>query len=304
MSCYTLKNIEHPHLYLTALIKSEALQSVLFIHGGPGLNSAPLEYLIKHEGIFDSLNYNVLLYDQRGCGRSQSVTDAVTHQDNIDDLLHLLHFLQQDQRYSIAGIIGHSYGAMLLFNLYRSHHLNLPAIFVGVADSILTPRTTNILLDFAYLKMTDQQTYRQIFEQLKNEKIDDFWSLTESLGSIFKKNTSRPFFYWANLEWKEKVEAIQKKLALPMNGKVFFQVRRDLYTHTSYLPMNFQKLSAPHLRINGFHDLVMAGPNALTQQHDPTILFSCSGHYPHIEEHQRFCVEVNNFLQQQSNKQS
>jgi len=38
----------------------------VFLHGGPGSGCAPV-----HRRLFDPARYNVLLFDQRGCGRSQ-----------------------------------------------------------------------------------------------------------------------------------------------------------------------------------------------------------------------------------------
>ena len=37
-----------------------------FLHGGPGAGCSP-----KHRRLFDPARYNVLLFDQRGCGRSR-----------------------------------------------------------------------------------------------------------------------------------------------------------------------------------------------------------------------------------------
>ncbi|OWT74708.1 MULTISPECIES: prolyl aminopeptidase [unclassified Achromobacter] len=39
---------------------------VVFLHGGPGSGCSPV-----HRQLFDPSRYNVLLFDQRGCGRSQ-----------------------------------------------------------------------------------------------------------------------------------------------------------------------------------------------------------------------------------------
>ena len=44
---------------------------VLFLHGGPGAGSAPV-----HRRFFDPQFYRIVVFDQRGCGRSMSATSS------------------------------------------------------------------------------------------------------------------------------------------------------------------------------------------------------------------------------------
>ncbi len=55
MSNYTKQIIEHATLYIATFTKARELPYILFIHGGPGLNSGVLENLILNEGIFDCI---------------------------------------------------------------------------------------------------------------------------------------------------------------------------------------------------------------------------------------------------------
>ena len=47
---------------------------VLFLHGGPGAGSAPV-----HRRFFDPQFYRIVVFDQRGCGRSMPLGEL---QDN------------------------------------------------------------------------------------------------------------------------------------------------------------------------------------------------------------------------------
>ena len=44
--------IEHPTIYIVAYTKAIELPFIIFVHGGPGLNSGVLGHLVEHEGVF------------------------------------------------------------------------------------------------------------------------------------------------------------------------------------------------------------------------------------------------------------
>ena len=58
----------------------------VFLHGGPGGGCSP-----EHRRLFDPARYNVLLFDQRGCGRStpHASLDANTTWDLVEDIERL-----------------------------------------------------------------------------------------------------------------------------------------------------------------------------------------------------------------------
>ena len=246
---------------------------------------------------FDSLEFNIVLYDQRGCGRSQKTNETVSHTDNISDLEEVYKTLVDKAHFNVVAIAGHSYGAKLLFDYLQCHQKTIPSIFIATASSMLTPRINNLLLDFAYLKSVDKIEYQQVLEEFNEYSPGMLWKLTERLAKVFQENNMRSYFYWANLDWKEKIFKIQKEISLPINTSVFKSVRQDLYTQTENLSVDIDRIiKSPYLWINGFHDLIMNGASALTEKTSSVTLFFKSAHYPHIEEHARFCEEVNKFL--------
>ena len=79
---------------------------LLVLHGGPGAHH---DYLLPQMLHFAE-RYNVVFYDQRGGGRSKSVsTDAITWQTHVDDMSAVIHELDV----SPLSIIGYSFGGML-----------------------------------------------------------------------------------------------------------------------------------------------------------------------------------------------
>lgn len=297
MPTFSKTIIEHPNLYISAFIKSREMPCIVFAHGGPGLNCSVLEYLIDHEGIYDSLDFNIVLYDQRGCGRSKVLEQSVLHEDNLDDLQNVCETVLKSNGLTISAIAGHSYGAKLIFDYFQRSESSEAAIFISLAPSILVPRLTNILLDLAYLKTIDEQHYQILLEEFNDLNPNKLWAITEKLAEIFQANKLRPYFYWANLDWKKKVLDIQEQLHLPINYDVFTSVRHDIYSNPdTYCSERKDIANIKQLWINGFHDLSVGVPSNFDDGNPTKQLFFKSAHYPHIEEHERFCDEINIFL--------
>lgn len=81
--------------------------AVVFLHGGPGYNCASFE-MGAAQRLADS-GYFVVVFDQRGCGRSASMKGEYTLEEAFDDIQTIY------SRYNIkkASLIGHSWGGAL-----------------------------------------------------------------------------------------------------------------------------------------------------------------------------------------------
>lgn len=87
---------------------------VLFLHGGPGSSAKP-----DHRRYFDPAHYRIVLFDQRGCGRS---TPAGAVNDNstphlVDDIEHLRRLLGIDRWLLFGG----SWGSTLALAYGEAH---------------------------------------------------------------------------------------------------------------------------------------------------------------------------------------
>jgi len=294
MTTYKKKIIPYPELYIVDFTKTEYKESLIFIHGGPGFNCGILEYLIEHENLFECLNYNIIMYDQRECGRSEKNHELVSHQDNLKDLKNIIDYFV-NSNIPIKGLIGHSYGAKLLYDFYLTYPSTLPGIFVGIADSMLTPRLNNLLSDLTYLRKNDPDRYQDILPRLNKLTLEKLWMITEELAPVFESNKDRPFNYFANLELMQKVQEISKVINIPINKEVLMSVRKDIYASKELCKVEIANLKNDYLWINGFHDSTMNSTNSFLKNQN-IILFYQSAHYPHIEESRLFCETVNEFL--------
>ena len=294
-SSYKKEVISNSAFYIVAFTKNVIWPYLIFIHGGPGFNCGSVEYLIENDALFESLQYNLILYDQRACGRSLKFEKKVTHEDNVNDLYQIYEFLVE-RELNIGGFMGHSYGAKLLFDFYNIFKLTMPGVFVSTARSIITPRLNNILLDLAYLKTENQEKYQEIIMNMDNFDLKEMWSLTEALAPLFQKNKDRPYLYWANLVCFKRIQKIQNDINLPVNNQIFMEVRKDLYSDKANFSVEIDNLNIPALWINGVHDYIMDGAKEVFSNNPKITHFYKSAHYPHLEENERFCEVVNDFL--------
>lgn len=75
----TLPNGQQHQIYIEQCGNPDGIP-VLFLHGGPGSGCRP-----QHRCYFDPARYHIILFDQRGCGRSQPSGELVNN-----DMAHLI----------------------------------------------------------------------------------------------------------------------------------------------------------------------------------------------------------------------
>jgi proline iminopeptidase len=93
----------------------DAAQTLVFLHGGPGYNSASFEFDMAPR--LAKRGYQVLVYDQRGCGRSEAMTGDYTYAEAVEDLRGLL----SAQGVQKAFLLGHSFGGTIAVEFAHAH---------------------------------------------------------------------------------------------------------------------------------------------------------------------------------------
>ena len=107
---------------------------VVFLHGGPGARISP-----RHRQLFDPTAYHVILFDQRGCGRS---TPAASLVDNTTwDLVADMEKIRERAGVAEWQVFGGSWGSTLALAYAQAHpgrvsELVLRGIFLGTQREI------------------------------------------------------------------------------------------------------------------------------------------------------------------------
>ena len=107
---------------------------VLFCHGGPGSSCSP-----AHRRFFDPARYRAVLFDQRGCGRSEPRGE--TRHNTTWDLVADMEALRRRLEIERWLLFGGSWGAALALAYAQSHPgavsgLVLRGVFLGSADEV------------------------------------------------------------------------------------------------------------------------------------------------------------------------
>jgi len=81
---------------------------IVFLHGGPGYNSVSFE--VSTAAVLADMGFYVIVYDQRGCGRSKADSNS---QYNFNEAFDDLNSIYDKYKVKSATLIGHSFGGTL-----------------------------------------------------------------------------------------------------------------------------------------------------------------------------------------------
>jgi proline iminopeptidase len=107
----------------------------VYLHGGPGSGSSP-----KHRRLFDPARYRIMLFDQRGCGRSRphASLDNNTTWHLVADMERLRTLMEVDQWL----VVGGSWGSTLALAYAETHPARVSGL---VVRGIFTLRRKELL---------------------------------------------------------------------------------------------------------------------------------------------------------------
>ena len=107
---------------------------MLFLHGGPGAGTSPI-----YQKFFDPKKYHLIMFDQRGCGKSKPY--GQTKENTTSDLISDINLILENFSIDKINIYGGSWGstlALLFSERYPSYvySLVLRGIFLCRSDDI------------------------------------------------------------------------------------------------------------------------------------------------------------------------
>jgi len=256
-------------------------EPLLVLHGGPGLNhSYFIPFLKKLEE-----KHRVIYYDQRACGQSSTPSaDSISLKFLIEDI----EAIRKQFKIEKLNILAHSWGAVLASH-YASKYPNRIARIIYSNPSMLSRDYDQEAAALVKQKTTaaDSVDRAKIFGSgtLDTRKYDELLRISFRISAYDRANISK------------------MSLNLPPN---FLEANRALFnglmkdpSFNSDMYKVLPTFKFPVLIIHGESDVIPLPSIERLKKGLPNavyIVFSKSGHFPFVEETERYNEEILTFL--------
>jgi proline iminopeptidase len=257
---------------------------ILIVHGGPGLNHT---YFLPH--LIKLANEHQLIFiDQRACGKSSGTLDST--QMSFNWLVNDMEAIRQQLKLGKVSILAHSWGTLLglLYGVCYPENIR----YLIIANSV-SPKSgeydqrTNEIINSRYSKadsmLRDQTLRSQAFER----------GDVEAYNLLIKLSFKQTFYnelYIDSLNLMLPSDFLQKR-------NVLFFMSKELSAYDFYPQL--KKIKCRTLIIHGDYDAI---PVELSQKinhaifHSKLLVIKNAGHFPFIEQSEKFVSAVNKFL--------
>lgn len=287
---------------------AEHSDTLLYLHGGPGASC--LDFVNQAKAL--SRKMKVVIFDQLGVLRSDGIAENEIY--SMEYQIEMVEEMRKILGIEKWSVLGHSYGGMLAV-LYASacpdsvHKIILECPSLWFEDSA---RSTAEYLSEHIHSLNDGEAVK-LWEKVRfadyQDKTEVVWDLSALLGYVTDMEL-RFYLHGITLEeyemsmdttdianemWSKGEQHLKKLLETPAAGSA---QKRVLMTD-DLLPL-IPKIAAPMLLINGKYDpacskhqieYIMNSAQDVTQA-----VFENSGHFPRLEEAEKYTNTVLSFL--------
>lgn len=284
----------------TEIIGEASKPTLLFIHGGPG--GIGCADFIEYQGKRLENNFRVIAPDQRGVWRSEEILDDedITLEDIILDFEELRKKLNIDK----WSVLSHSFGGYLAV-LYTNLYPNSIECIIYECPSYTFTLSERSMLNAAaeeLRKVGECELAEEYFKALT--EINNY----EEINKLLMKALNELGENCNNIMWYGNDNQIIEKIA--MNTKdgsklwakstktrlkllVDLRVYKDVFDELS-------NINKPSLLIKGKYDPItceIQTKEFMNRVKDKEVVkFDFSGHYVRIEEPDKYCEVITNFI--------
>ena len=262
---------------------------VIFVHGGPGGGTEE-----KHRSYFDPDFYRIILFDQRGCGKSKPFGEVQenTTQDLIADMETIREYLGIDSWVLFGGSWGSTLSlAYAITHSSRVKAMVLRGIFLGTQEEInwfIQPRGSELFYPEAFDRVK-QVAGGKIGDDLMNFyaqglKTDKALDVAKEWG---RYELNMCFLDWTKLDFD--LELTEKSIAITALEIHYFQ--NQCFLEDNFIIKNAQEIQhIPTKIIQGRYDTVCPPLYAyklhklLPQSELKMLLAGHSGSDPEVKE--------------------
>jgi proline iminopeptidase len=205
---------------------------IIFLHGGPGYNSANFEATTAPE--LSKRGFFVIVYDRRGEGRSKDPSETFTFQQTFEDLKTIY------QQYGLkrSTLIGHSFGGIVATLFAESYPEKVQSVILVSAPVSMQASFRHILAQskVIYESRKDSMNlrYLSLLEQMDTTSFEYMtYCLAHAMQNRFyspKNPTDAAKSIYANF----KTDTLLKKYASQMS----YQAPKGFWKNEKYTGMN------------------------------------------------------------------
>lgn len=255
-------------------------ETIIFLHGGPGLDH---NTFLPHLKTLD--RYNLLFYDQRGCGKSDGRIDLGKLKINvlINDLEMIRHLFEIDS----FSIISHGFGSIIALEYAKVFPKNVNFLTfispMGLSDNYETVFQNKI---DSILDDTTKLEIRHWEGDLMSSSLD---TLDIALTNIFLLRLPS-LFYNSNKADEFNLHEFSNLAAAGFLYSIDF---KKIKAHSA-------SISAPMLIIYGAHDPYPETAYKEYLEYFPKAslhVIEETGHFPFIEKPEKVIELINTFMQ-------
>lgn len=284
----------------TEILGEDSSQVLLFIHGGPG--GIGVADFIQYQGERLSKNFKVIAPEQRGVWRSEAVLEE--EHVSLEDIIEDFEELRKKLHINKWSLLSHSFGgylAVLYANLYPDSIeymiYECPSFDFALSERSMLKAAANELT-----KLGNSILAEEYFKALKD--ITDY----KEINKLIMKALSELGENCNNFIWFGNDKQIIERIAMNTNDaknlwhkstntrmKLLkdWRVYSDVFTELS-------NVNKPSLLIKGKYDPITCEVQIAEfmkrVQDKQVVIFNFSGHYVRIEEPDKYCEVITNYV--------
>ncbi len=284
---------------------------IIWLHGGPANPDTYMSYTFSNH-LVD--NYTVVVWDQRGCGRTyyhnkdiDPENQTATFEQSEKDLDELVNYIRGRFGKDKVILVGHSYGTVLGIKYVKDHSDKVSA-YVGVGQFINSDcelisyedalriakekGKSTVKLEKAYEKYKSDKTVRNLIE-LRTETAK--YHKAKKKANTFWIGLASPYMSWGDFRW-----------VLMQNGdlKQYFELNSQMFDYLLNVDVRDfgSEYGIPVGFISGSSDWVT--PVKCTEEYydgitapkkDYKLIDGC-GHSPQIDQPEEFGIMLEEML--------
>ena len=238
---------------------------ILFLHGGPGGGCGP-----EHRRFFDPERYRIILYDQRGCGRSKPHAELTNN-----TTFHLLEDIEKIREHCHVSqwlLFGGSWGSTLAL-IYAQHFSH--RVMGMILRGIFLCRTKDI--EWFYQQGASRifpDLWADFLEPIASEKrhqlLEAYYQLLTGEDDVARMNAAKAWSRWeAVCSTLNQCPQTEKQFLQPYHALAMARIECHYFRHQIFLEDNFilnnmKKIqSIPGILVHGRYDMICPLDNAI-----------------------------------------